>query len=114
MRRSSASKAYLGPVERERANLSVLTGAQVLRIVVEGGRAVGVELARHGVLRAEREVILSSGAIGSPRLLQLSGIGPADHLRGLGIPVVLDQPNVGANFHDHLDLFVIADHSGLA
>lgn len=112
VRRSSASKAYLGPVERERANLSVLTGAQVLRIVVEGGRAVGVELARHGVLRAEREVILSSGAIGSPRLLQLSGIGPADHLRGLGIPVVLDQPNVGANFHDHLDLFVIAECSG--
>ena len=112
VRRSSASKAYLGPVERERANLSVLTGAQVLRIVVEKGRAVGVELARHGVLRAEREVILSSGAIGSPRLLQLSGIGPADHLRGLGIPVVLDQPGVGANFQDHLDLFVIAECTG--
>ncbi len=112
VRRSSASRAYLGPGERERANLSVLTGAQALRIVVEGGRAVGVELAGQGVLRAEREVILSSGAIGSPRLLQLSGIGPADHLREVGVPVVFDQPNVGANFHDHLDLFVIAECSG--
>ncbi len=112
VRRSSASKAYLSPIERSRPNLSILTGAQVLRIVVEKGRAVGVDLARHGILRAEGEVILSSGAIGSPRLLQLSGIGPADHLRGLGIPVVLDQPNVGANFHDHLDLFVIAECTG--
>ena len=76
------------------------------------GRAVGVELAGQGVVRAEREVILSSGAIGSPRLLQLSGIGPADHLRSLGIPVVLDQPGVGSNFHDHLDLFVIAECTG--
>jgi choline dehydrogenase-like flavoprotein len=57
-------------------------------------------------------VILSSGAIGSPRLLQLSGIGPADHLRSLGIPVVLDQPQVGANLQDHLDLFVIAECTG--
>jgi choline dehydrogenase-like flavoprotein len=112
VQRSSASKAYLSPVERDRSNLSVLTGEQVLRIVVEGGRAVGVELARHGVLRADREVILSAGAIGSPRLLQLSGIGPGDHLRALGIPVVLDQPGVGANLQDHLDLFVIAECTG--
>ena len=73
---------------------------------------MGVELAGQGVIRAGREVILSAGAIGSPRLLQLSGIGPADHLRALGIPVVFDQPGVGANFHDHLDLFVIAECSG--
>jgi choline dehydrogenase len=111
VRRSSASKAYLGPA-RWRGNLQVMTGAQVLRIVVEKGRAVGVELAGKGLVRAEREVILSSGAIGSPRLLQLSGIGPADHLRSLGIPVVLDQPGVGSNFHDHLDLFVIAECTG--
>ena len=111
VRRSSASRAYLGPA-RGRPNLTVRTGAQVLRIVVEKGRAIGVELAKEGVLRAEAEVILSSGAIGSPRLLQLSGIGPADHLRGLGLPVVLDQPQVGANFHDHLDLFVIAECTG--
>jgi choline dehydrogenase-like flavoprotein len=83
-----------------------------LRIVVDKGRAVGVELGGHGIIRANREVILSAGAIGSPRLLQLSGIGPADHLTDLGIPVVLDQPGVGANLQDHLDLFVIAECSG--
>jgi len=111
VRRSSTSRAYLDPV-RGRPNLSIRTGAQVLRIVVEKGRATGVELAGEGTVRADREVILSSGAIGSPRLLQLSGIGPADHLQDLGIPVVFDQPGVGANFHDHLDLFVIAECSG--
>ncbi len=111
VRRSSASRAYLGPA-KGRSNLSVMTGAQVLRIVVDRGRAVGVELAGKGIVRAEREVILSAGAIGSPRLLQLSGIGPADHLRALGLPVVLDQPGVGSNFHDHLDLFVIAECTG--
>jgi choline dehydrogenase-like flavoprotein len=109
-RRSSTSVAYLRPAER-RSNLTVQTGAQVLRIVVDQGRATGVELAGQGVVRAG-EVILSSGAIGSPRLLQLSGIGPADHLRELGIPVVFDQPNVGANLQDHVDLFVIAECSG--
>jgi choline dehydrogenase-like flavoprotein len=111
VRRSSASRAYLDPVRR-RPNLAVTTGAQVLRIVVDKGRAVGVELGGHGIIRANREVILSAGAIGSPRLLQLSGIGPADHLTDLGIPVVLDQPGVGANLQDHLDLFVIAECSG--
>jgi choline dehydrogenase len=110
-RRSSTSTAYLRPA-RHRANLTVRTGAQVLRLVVEKGRAVGVELAGDGVIRADAEVILSSGAIGSPRLLQLSGIGPADHLRSLNIPVVLDQPGVGANLQDHLDLFVIAECTG--
>ncbi len=110
-RRSSTSTAYLKPARR-RPNLTVKTGAQVLRLVVEYGRAVGVELAGEGILRATAEVILSSGAIGSPRLLQLSGIGPADHLTSLGIPVVLDQPGVGANLQDHLDLFVIAECSG--
>lgn len=109
-RRSSTSIAYLGQT-RGRTNLTVRTGAQVLRIVVENGRAIGVETPE-GVIRAEAEVILSSGAIGSPRLLQLSGIGPADHLRGLGIPVLLDQPQVGANLQDHLDLFVIAECTG--
>ena len=109
-RRSSASIAYLRPA-RGRANLTVRTGVQVLRIVVENGSAVGVETPE-GVIRATAEVILSSGAIGSPRLLQLSGIGPADHLRSLGIPVVLDQPGVGANLQDHLDLFVIAECTG--
>ena len=110
-RRSSTSTAYLWPARR-RPNLTVKTGAQVLRIVVENGRALGVELAGQGVIRAGTEVILSSGAIGSPRLLQLSGIGPADELSALGIPVVYDQPNVGANLQDHLDLFVIAECTG--
>ncbi len=110
VRRSSAAVAYLGPA-RGRANLAVETGAQVRRVVVERGRAVGVETAA-GLRRAGREVILSAGAIGSPRLLMLSGIGPAEHLHGLGIPVVLDQLQVGANLQDHLDLFVIAECTG--
>ena len=110
-RRSSAATAFLNPARR-RPNLTIRTGAQVLRIVVQNGRAIGVELAGEGLLRAEQEVILSSGAIGSPRLLQLSGIGPADHLRALGVPVVFDQPEVGANLQDHLDLFVIAECTG--
>ena len=114
-RRSSTSIAYLRPA-RGRPNLTVQTGVQVLRIVVEKGRAVGVELAGTGretrVVRAASEVILSCGAIGSPRLLQLSGIGPADHLQSVGVPVVFDQPGVGANLQDHLDLFVIAECTG--
>ena len=111
VRRSSAAIAYLNPVRR-RPNLSIRTSVQVLRIVVEKGRAIGVETAADGLIRAEREVILSSGAISSPRLLMLSGIGPADHLRSLGLPVVLDQPEVGANLQDHIDLFVIAECTG--
>ncbi len=108
-RRSSTAVAYLRPA-RGRANLEVRTGAQALRIIVENGRAVGVDLADGAVRGAE--VILSAGAIGSPRLLQLSGIGPADHLREVGVPVVFDQPGVGANLQDHLDLFVIAECTG--
>lgn len=111
VRRSSAAMAYLAPLRGRRPNLTVMTGAQVRRIVVANGRAVGVETAA-GQIRADGEVILSSGAIGSPRLLQLSGIGPADHLADVGVPVVLDQPGVGANLQDHLDLFVIAECTG--
>ncbi|MFP7571099.1 GMC family oxidoreductase [Marivita sp. S2033] len=110
-RRSSAAMAYLAP-NRHRKNLSVRTRAQVKRIVVGNGRATGVELVDGTILTAEREVILSSGAIGSPRVLQLSGIGPADHLHSLGVPVVLDQPQVGANLQDHLDLYCICEVSG--
>ncbi len=110
VRRSSASIAYLNPA-RKRPNLTIRTDAQVLKLV-ENGRAVGVELAGEGVVRAEREVLLSSGAIGSPRLLMLSGIGPADHLASVGVPVVFDQPGVGSNLQDHLDLFVIAECTG--
>lgn len=110
-RRSSAAMAYLAP-NRARKNLTVRTHANVRRLIVEKGRATGVELADGTNLTAASEVIVSSGAIGSPRLLQLSGIGPADHLRGLGIPVIYDQPGVGSNLQDHLDLFCICEVSG--
>ena len=115
-RRSSASVAYLKPI-RDRKNLTVRTGVMVTRIVVEKGRAIGVEIVEKPggqpeILRAEREVIVSSGAIGSPKLLMLSGIGPADHLKSVGITPVHDLPGVGSNLQDHLDLFVIAECSG--
>jgi choline dehydrogenase-like flavoprotein len=110
-RRSSAAMAYLAP-NRARANLRVRTGAQVRRIVVEKDRATGVELMDGSRITATGEVILSSGAIGSPRMLQLSGIGPSDHLRELGIDVVCDAPGVGSNLQDHLDLYCICEVSG--
>jgi choline dehydrogenase-like flavoprotein len=115
-RRSSASIAYLKPI-RDRKNLTVRTGVMVTRVVVEKGRAIGVEIvSKPGgppeILRAGREVIISSGAIGSPKLLMLSGIGPADHLKSVGIEPVHDLPGVGSNLQDHLDLFVIAECSG--
>ncbi|TPN55031.1 alanine-phosphoribitol ligase [Mesorhizobium sp. B1-1-9] len=115
-RRSSASVAYLKPI-RARKNLTVRTDVLVIRIVVENSRAIGVEIVdRPGgekkILRAEREVIVSSGAIGSPKLLMQSGIGPADHLKSVGITPVHDLPGVGSNMQDHLDLFVIAECTG--
>ncbi len=115
-RRSSTSVAYLGPI-RHRSNLTILLRAQALRVVVENGRATGVEIAvgrssTPRLLRAQRELILASGAIGSPRLLMHSGIGPADHLRATGVNVVHPLPGVGANLQDHLDLFVIAECTG--
>ncbi len=110
-RRSSAAMAFVGP-NRGRANLTVRTGAAVRRLVVERGRAIGVELLDGTRLEAAHEVVLSSGAVGSPRLLQLSGIGPAAHLESLGIAVVHDQPGVGANLQDHLDLYCICELSG--
>jgi choline dehydrogenase len=103
--------AYVAP-NRGRRNLTVKLGAQVRRIVVENGRATGVEMIDGTRLTATAEVLLASGAIGSPRLLQLSGIGPADHLSELGIDVVFDQPEVGANLQDHLDLYCISELSG--
>ncbi|OLP57870.1 alanine-phosphoribitol ligase [Xaviernesmea oryzae] len=113
-RRSSASLAYLAPI-KDRKNLTVRLNAQVTRIVLEGKRAVGVEIAGKGgseIIRAEREVLVSSGAIGSPKLLLQSGIGPADHLRSAGVKVLHDLPGVGGNLQDHLDLFVIAECTG--
>jgi choline dehydrogenase-like flavoprotein len=115
-KRSSASVAYLRPI-RARKNLTVRTDVLVTRIVIDKGRAVGVEIVdRPGgekkILRAEREVIVSSGAIGSPKLLMQSGIGPADHLKSVGVTPVHDLPGVGCNLQDHLDLFVIAECTG--
>ena len=112
--RSSASVAFLNPA-RKRSNLTVRANAQVLKIIVKNGRATGVMLAAKGgteVIRAKSEVILSSGAIGSPRLLMQSGVGPADHLQSVGVNVVLDQPEVGSNLQDHLDLFTISECTG--
>lgn len=110
-RRSSAAMAFLHP-NKGRVNLTVKLRANVRRLIVEAGRATGVEMIDGTRIMAEQEVILTSGAIGSPRLLQMSGIGPADHLRDLGIDVVLDQPQVGSNLQDHLDLYCIAEVSG--
>ena len=108
-RRCSAAVGYLRPA-LARPNLTVLTGCLTTRVLVEGGRAVGVEHVRGGrtaVARAGAEVILAAGAVGSPKLLLLSGIGPADELRALGVPVVHDLPGVGRNLQDHIDVYSI-------
>jgi choline dehydrogenase len=102
--RLSAARAYLRPAMR-RANLRVDTDAHATRLVFEGRRAVGVDYVQHGVMRtarARREVIVAAGAIGSPQLLQLSGVGPGALLSSHGIDVVLDSPAVGRNLQDHL------------
>ncbi len=102
-RRMSAAKAFLDPV-RGRSNLTIRTGAHVARIVFEGRRAVGVALREAGgevVLRARRDIILSAGAIQSPKLLQLSGVGPGRLLQDLGIDVVVDAPDVGEQLLEH-------------
>jgi choline dehydrogenase-like flavoprotein len=112
--RSSASSAFLKPA-RDRKNLTVRLNAQTLKIDVDKDRAVGVTIAQASgteSLRAEREVIVSCGAIGSPRLLQLSGIGPADALKATGVTVVHDLPGVGSNMQDHLDLYAISECTG--
>lgn len=103
-RRCSAAVAYLNPA-RSRRNLKIETGAMVRRVVVENGRATGVEYERNGartLAHSEGEIILSAGAIGTPQLLELSGIGGGDRLRALGIPVVHVNREVGENFQDHL------------
>ncbi len=102
--RCSTAIAYLRPA-RARPNLAVITEAQTTSLLVEDGRAAGVRLQRHGAaltVRARREVILCGGAINSPQLLLLSGIGPAEELRAHGIEVVRDMPGVGRNLQDHL------------
>lgn len=117
--RCSAAKAFLHPY-LDRANLHIKTGAQVLRIVLEeqdgGWRAAGVEYQKDGVrhtVMARREVVLSAGALLSPQVLMLSGIGPAAHLYDMGIEPRCDLPGVGRNLHDHLDATLVMDGAHL-
>jgi choline dehydrogenase len=101
--RSSSASAFLQPVA-DRPNLTIVTGAQVSKVVFKGSAASGVEWVRAGKIAmasAEREVILSAGALQSPQILQLSGIGPAGLLQDFGIPVIADAPEVGRNLQDH-------------
>ena len=104
-RRCSAATAYLRPA-RSRGNLEIRTHCLTMRILFQGRRATGVEYLHRGTsvrVRAEREVVLAGGAIGSAQLLLLSGVGPADELRALDVPLVADHPEVGGNLQDHLD-----------
>jgi choline dehydrogenase len=108
-RRWSTAKAYLEPA-RSRANLVIRPHCQSTRVLIEGNRAVGVEYhspAGRRVAGARAEVIVSGGAYGSPHLLQLSGLGPAAHLREMGIDVVRDMPAVGSNLHDHFSTYLM-------
>lgn len=114
-RRSSSASAYLRPAMR-RPNLKVITGAKVRRILIERGRAVGVEYSRSfdlHTVKADREVILSAGAINSPKLLMLSGVGEAAALGNLGIKVHADVPGVGKNLQDHLEMSQVYQLKGV-
>ena len=106
-RRLSAARAYLYPVKR-RTNLTIKTGAMVTKVLFEGKQAVGVEVIIKGKKQEirSREVVLCGGAINTPQILQLSGIGNASDLERLGIKVVKDLPGVGANLQDHLEVYV--------
>ncbi|AUH32020.1 GMC family oxidoreductase [Paracoccus tegillarcae] len=112
--RWNARKAFLDPARR-RPNLRIVTGAMAERLVIDEGRVRGVVFQQGGqqrIARARAEVVLAAGAINSPALLELSGIGAAAHLAGLGVPVVLDLPGVGANLQDHLQLRTVFRISG--
>ncbi len=109
--RFSAAKAYVTP-HLSRPNLRVVTGAHATRILLEGRRAVGVEYRQGGTLhtlRCTREVLLAAGALLSPQLLMLSGIGPGEHLRTHGIAVAHDLPGVGQHLHDHVDVVQVVN-----
>ncbi len=106
-RRWSTAAAYLTEAKK-RSNLVIKTRAHATKVLIENGRAVGVEFqtpAGRETARAGREVIVSGGAYGSPHLLQLSGLGPAEHLQDMGVPVVKDIPGVGSNLQDHFNTF---------
>ena len=109
--RFSAAKAYLTP-NLGRKNLTLMTGAHTTRVLLEGKRAVGVEVRVGGELKqlkAQREVLLCAGALQSPQLLMLSGIGPGAQLQKHGIATVHDLPGVGANLHDHIDVVQVVN-----
>ena len=112
-RRASTAKAYLDAIAGRR-NLEIRTGATVHRVLISEGRATGVQYARDG--RVEQvtagEVILSAGAFGSPQILMLSGVGPADHLRETGVAPLLDLPGVGQNLQDHPLVFSVLQAAG--
>lgn len=116
--RMSAARSFLKPV-RSRPNLTVFTEAHASQILFDGARAVGIQYVRGGkggakhVVRARREVILSAGALNTPKLLQLSGVGPAALLNKLGIPVFRDMPGVGHHLKDHFSIRVVAKVKGI-
>ena len=113
-RRCSAAVAYLKPV-LGRSNVTLETGCLVTRILFSGIRATGVEYRAPGALRtarAEAEVIVTAGAIGSPKIMMLSGVGPADHLKEHGIDVVHDLPGVGRNLYDHFGIDIVYELKG--
>ncbi|MGH3772320.1 MAG: GMC family oxidoreductase [Pseudonocardiaceae bacterium] len=113
--RMSSSRGYLHPIMGRRRNLVVRTDAWVTRVLFDAGKkATGVEYldsstVRYSTVRARREVVLSAGAIGTPTLLMLSGIGPAGHLREVGVGVLVDNPGVGSNLDDHVEGLVMWD-----
>lgn len=101
-RRESTARAMLWPAVKARRNIEVITDAQAARILMDGRRATGIRLVDGREVKARAEVILCAGAIQSPQLLLLSGIGPAAHLKDVGVEVVHDLPGVGGNYHDHV------------
>lgn len=110
-RRCSAVVAYLNPA-RKRRNLTIFTNKQITKILIRAGRAYGVEYIEEGrtkTIHADKEVIVCSGALGSPKLLLQSGIGPADELRSVGVNVVHDLAGVGKNLQDHTDCYLVYD-----
>lgn len=105
--RQSTANAYLAPA-RKRSNLTIITGVMAQSVILDGTKATGVEITKNGKsahVMASREVILSAGSIGSPTLLQRSGIGPAQVLKDAGVMPVVDLPGVGANLQDHLEVY---------
>ncbi len=113
-RRCSAAVGFLKPAA-DRKNLRVTTDCMVRRILFEGGRAVGAEYSTGNeilTVRVRREVLIASGAIGTPKLMILSGVGPADHLKSVGIDVVHDLPGVGSNLNDHFGIDIVAELKG--